>query len=88
LAQARAIVDCCRRKRLVAAVNHQLRFAPYMLALRDAFQRGWLGAMTDVENALNCSDPWHLFPISRANGASGNSGTFDPLPGFDPIAPG
>jgi len=30
-------------------VNHQLRFAPYMLALRDAFQRGWLGAMTDVE---------------------------------------
>jgi predicted dehydrogenase len=63
LAQARAIVDCCRQKRLVAAVNHQLRFAPYMLALRDAFQRGWLGAMTDVEMQLNCSDPWHLFPF-------------------------
>ena len=63
LAQARAIVDCCQRKRLVAAVNHQLRFAPYMLALRDAFQRGWLGAMTDVEMQLNCSDPWHLFPF-------------------------
>jgi predicted dehydrogenase len=63
LAQARAIVDCCRRKGLVAAVNHQLRFAPYMLALRDAFQRGWLGAMTDVEMQLNCSDPWHLFPF-------------------------
>jgi predicted dehydrogenase len=63
LAQARAIVDCCRRKKLVAAVNHQLRFAPYMLALRDAFQRRWLGAMTDIEMQLNCSDPWHLFPF-------------------------
>jgi predicted dehydrogenase len=63
LEQARAIVDCCRRKRLVAAVNHQLRFAPYMLAVRDAFQRGWLGAMTDIEMQLNASDPWHLFPF-------------------------
>jgi predicted dehydrogenase len=63
LEQARAIVDCCRRKRLVAAVNHQLRFAPYMLAMRDAFQRGLLGAMTDVEMQLNVADPWHLFPF-------------------------
>jgi predicted dehydrogenase len=63
LAQARAIVDCCRRKQLVAAVNHQLRFAPYMLAVRDAFRRGWLGAMTDVEMQLNVADPWHLFPF-------------------------
>jgi predicted dehydrogenase len=63
LEQARAIVDCCRRKRLVAAVNHQLRFAPYMLAVRDAFQRGWLGAMTDIEMQLNTADPWHLFPF-------------------------
>jgi predicted dehydrogenase len=63
LQQARAIVECCRRKRLIAAVNHQLRFAPYMLAVRDAFRRGWLGAMTDVEMQLNCCDPWHLFPF-------------------------
>jgi predicted dehydrogenase len=63
LEQARAIVDCCRRRKLVAAVNHQLRFAPYMLAVRDAFQRGWLGAMTDIEMQLNCTDPWHLFPF-------------------------
>src|ERR1700693_2257472 len=25
-------------------------------------------------------------PFSRAHGASGNSGTFDPLSGFDPLA--
>ena len=63
LEQAHAIVDCCRQRRLVAAVNHQLRFAPYMLAVRDAFQRGWLGAMTDIEMQLNAADPWHLFPF-------------------------
>src|SRR5262245_8934393 len=34
LTAARAIRDCCRRKKLVAAVNFQLRFAPQMLAIR------------------------------------------------------
>jgi predicted dehydrogenase len=63
LAHAQAIVHCCERKRLVAAVNHQLRFAPYMLAVRDAMQRGWLGRMSDVEMHLNIADPWHLFPF-------------------------
>lgn len=63
MAHAREIVDTCQRKRLVAAVNHQLRFAPYMLAVRDAMQRGWLGSMSDVEMHMNVADPWHLFPF-------------------------
>lgn len=63
LAGAQRIVDCCTQKKLTAAVNHQLRFAPYMLAVRDAHARGWLGAMTDIEMQLNCGDPWHLFPF-------------------------
>ncbi|MDE2453103.1 MAG: Gfo/Idh/MocA family oxidoreductase [Burkholderiales bacterium] len=66
LAHGRAIVATCRRKRLVAAVNHQLRFAPYMLAVRDALQRGWLGRVTDVEMHLNVADPWQLFPFLEA----------------------
>lgn len=63
LAHAKDIVATCRRKRLIAAVNHQLRFAPYMLAVRDAMQRGWLGRISDVEMQLNVADPWHLFPF-------------------------
>jgi predicted dehydrogenase len=63
LEQAHAIVDCCRRRKLVAAINHQLRFAPYMLAVSDAYRRGWLGTLTDVEVLLNICDPWHLFPF-------------------------
>lgn len=60
---AREIVACCQRKGMVVAVNHQLRFAPYMLAVRDAIQRGWLGAVSDVDLHLNIADPWHLFPF-------------------------
>ncbi|MFG6448637.1 Gfo/Idh/MocA family protein [Roseateles sp. BYS180W] len=62
-AQARDILALCRCKSLMAAVNHQLRFAPYMLAVRDALQRGWLGELSDVDMHLNCADPWHLFPF-------------------------
>ncbi|MCW5263305.1 gfo/Idh/MocA family oxidoreductase [Verminephrobacter eiseniae] len=63
LAQARAIVAVCQRKKLLAAINHQLRFAPYMLAVRDAIGRGCLGSVSDVEMQLNVADPWHLFPF-------------------------
>jgi predicted dehydrogenase len=66
LAHAQAIVRCCESKRLVAAVNHQLRFAPSMLAVRDAIERGWLGRVSDVDMHLNIADPWHLFPFLEA----------------------
>ena len=63
LAHAKQIVAICTHKKMVAAVNHQLRFAPYMLAVKDAIKRQWLGQMTDVEMHLNIADPWHLFPF-------------------------
>ena len=65
-AEAQKIVATCQRKNLTAAINHQLRFAPYMLAVRDAMQRNWLGTMSDVEMHLNVADPWHLFPFLEA----------------------
>ena len=58
LADARRIRSICRERRLVAAINFQLRFAPNMLALHDALTRGWLGAVTDVEVRLNLHTPW------------------------------
>ncbi len=43
LAEATRILEICRAKKLKAAVNFQLRFAPMMLALKDAIAKGWLG---------------------------------------------
>jgi predicted dehydrogenase len=58
LVEARRIRALCRARRLVAAINFQLRFAPNMLALRDALGRGLLGDVTDVEVRLNLHTPW------------------------------
>ena len=65
LAEATRILDLCRSKRLVAAVNFQLRFSPMFLALADAMERDWFGQVVDVEVHLNLVTPWDLFPFLK-----------------------
>ena len=65
LDSATAILDLCRKRRLHAAVNFQLRFAPMMLALRDAIQRGWLGDVVDFDAHLALATPWGLWPFLK-----------------------
>jgi predicted dehydrogenase len=62
-AAACAIHDLCRSKQLTAAINFQLRFSPYMLAIRDLVRRGELGDLVDVEVHLNLGTPWEVFPF-------------------------
>lgn len=63
LAQARAIRQICRDKRLKAAVNFQLRFSPMMMAARQALSAGLIGDPLDLEVHLNIFTPWQLFPF-------------------------
>lgn len=65
LRDARRIRDICRKKKLTAAVNFQLRFSPMMLAVRDAIAKGLLGEILDVEFRLNLRTPWELFPFLK-----------------------
>ncbi|WDR05242.1 Gfo/Idh/MocA family oxidoreductase [Devosia rhodophyticola] len=65
LGEATGILELCRTKSLVAAVNFQLRFSPMMLAVADAVERGWLGDLVDVEVHLNLVTPWDLFPFLK-----------------------
>ncbi|MGC8521756.1 MAG: Gfo/Idh/MocA family protein [Steroidobacteraceae bacterium] len=62
LAQATAIRAVCRERRLAAAVNFQLRFAPMMEAIAAAGERGLLGRLIDIEVHLSLVTPWELFP--------------------------
>jgi predicted dehydrogenase len=62
---ARRIRDLCRRKRFKAAVNFQLRFSTFMLAIHDLIRRGELGGIVDVEMHLNLQTPWDVFPFLR-----------------------
>lgn len=62
LEEASAILKVCRKQRLIAAVNFQLRFSPMMLAIRDALKSGYFGTLTEVEVHLNLHTPWEQFP--------------------------
>lgn len=59
LAEADRIIRICRAKGLKAAVNFQLRFAPALLALKDAIAQGHLGQVVDIDGLLAVDTPWH-----------------------------
>ena len=61
LAAATEIITVCRERELLAAVNFQLRFAPMMVALKDAIDRGLLGRVVDVEMHGVLATPWGLW---------------------------
>jgi predicted dehydrogenase len=61
LAAAKEILGLCRAKRLVAAVNFQLRFAPCVMAARHLIGQGAIGELHDVEVRVTCQMPWELW---------------------------
>ena len=61
LQQAQEIIDICRRKHLVSAVNFQLRYAPYMLAAKEMIEKGLIGEVYDMEVLVNVFTPWYLW---------------------------
>jgi predicted dehydrogenase len=63
LAEATALVEICHRKRLVAAVNTQLRFAPQVAAARALIASGAIGELFDLEIRISVNTPWEMFPF-------------------------
>ena len=61
LEQARAILKLCRQKNLTAAINFQLRFAPFIIAARDMIDRGMIGEVNDMEMRVQVYTPWQLW---------------------------
>jgi predicted dehydrogenase len=62
-AEAREILDVCRERRLQAAINCQLRYAPFVVAARKLIGEGTIGELVDMEMRLTVYTPWHLFPF-------------------------
>lgn len=60
-AAAKAILQYAREKQLVAAINFQLRYAPFIKAARKLIQQGVLGQLCDIEINVNVFTPWHLW---------------------------
>lgn len=60
--QSKQILETCRRKRLAAAINCQLRFAPYVSAARYLINKGLIGELYDMEVRITLETLWELFP--------------------------
>ena len=60
--QSKEILSVCRRKRLIAAINCQLRFAPFVNAARRMIEQGLIGDVYDMEVKVTLNTPWELFP--------------------------
>lgn len=59
--QAIEILDLCRKKKLVAGINFQLRHAPYITEARKIIDRGLIGELHDIDVRMNVYTPWHLW---------------------------
>jgi predicted dehydrogenase len=66
LDEAHQIVDLCRLKGLIAAVNFQLRWSPVMLAARRITDAGLLGQLHDIEVQVSVHMPWELWSFLSA----------------------
>ena len=65
LVQAREIVAVCERKKLVAGINFQLRFASFVSAARHLINEGIIGELYDLEVKVTVNTPWELFPLIK-----------------------
>lgn len=59
--EAKKILALVRHKKMLAAVNFQLRYAPYILAAKDLINKGLIGQLNDIEVNVNVYTPWHLW---------------------------
>jgi predicted dehydrogenase len=55
------IMQLCRQKQFIAAVNFQMRFIPAVAAAKDIISQGLIGALHDMEIRMNIYHPWHLW---------------------------
>lgn len=65
LDQARRIVELCHEKGLLAAVNFQLRYAPYVLAARNLLDQNAIGELHDMEVRVSVYTPWRLWSFMQ-----------------------
>lgn len=60
--QAKEILALCRAKNLKAAINFQLRYAPFVSAAKYLIDAGLIGEVYDMEVRVTIKTPWEIFP--------------------------
>lgn len=65
--EAKKILELVRHKKIIAGINFQLRYAPYILAAKDLVDKNLLGELNDIEINVNVYTPWHLWNFLYAS---------------------
>ena len=61
LEEAKQIRQIVHEKKMLAAVNFQLRYAPFITMAREIIASGEIGEVCDVEFQINVYTPWQLW---------------------------
>jgi predicted dehydrogenase len=61
LAAAKQILEITRAKKMMAGVNFQLRYAPFIAEARKMIAADQLGTIHDIEININVHTPWQLW---------------------------
>lgn len=61
LKDARRIRDLCHQKQFTAAVNFQMRYAPFSIAAKHLIDTGVIGDLHSMEFRVTVHTPWHLW---------------------------
>lgn len=59
------MADAVAANKIVAAVNHQLRFEEGMAAAHKMVELGWVGTVTNMTFHVNLITPWELWPWAK-----------------------
>lgn len=65
IAEAKQILELCTAKGITAAMNFQLRYAPYIMMAKAMLDQGVLGELCDVEVHVDVYTPWELWGFLR-----------------------
>jgi predicted dehydrogenase len=65
-AEAKQILQLTQQKKMLAGINFQLRYAPYILAAKDLINKNLLGELNDIEVNVNVYTPWHIWDFLQA----------------------
>ncbi len=65
--EAKQILEITREKQMLAGINFQLRYAPYILAAKELINKNLLGELNDIEVNVNVYTPWHLWDFLMAS---------------------
>jgi predicted dehydrogenase len=66
LTMAKEILALTQQKKMCAAVNFQLRYAPFIIAANKLIKNSNIGNVLDIEINVNVNTPWHLWDFLHA----------------------